>query len=130
MSHQPTKSAPPTLLAIAWPIFVEQSLRILIGTVDTFMVAHVSDGAVAALGVSLEVVGAEEEQEQRVYSQGDYIYLGSGAAQNVKVGELYVVTRPRGGVRRSPAGHDVAMSADRFTASLPRARATSSTAIR
>jgi len=46
----------PTLLAIAWPIFVEQSLRILIGTVDTFMVAHVSDGAVAALGVSNRLI--------------------------------------------------------------------------
>lgn len=50
----PTKT--PTLLAIAWPIFVEQSLRILIGTVDTFMVAHVSDGAVAALGVSHRLI--------------------------------------------------------------------------
>lgn len=47
---------PPTLLAIAWPIFVEQSLRIFIGTVDTFMVAHVSDGAVAALGVSNRLI--------------------------------------------------------------------------
>jgi len=46
----------PTLLAIAWPIFVEQSLRILIGTVDTFMVSHVSDGAVAALGVSHRLI--------------------------------------------------------------------------
>jgi len=46
----------PTLLAIAWPIFVEQSLRILIGTVDTFMVAHVSDGAVAALGMSHRLI--------------------------------------------------------------------------
>jgi len=46
----------PTLLAIAWPIFVEQSLRILIGTVDTFMVSHVSDGAVAALGVANQFV--------------------------------------------------------------------------
>ena len=45
-----------TLLAIAWPIFVEQSLRILIGTVDTFMVSHVSDGAVAALGVSNRLI--------------------------------------------------------------------------
>ena len=35
---------------------IEQSLRILIGTVDTFMVAHVSDGAVAALGVSNRLV--------------------------------------------------------------------------
>lgn len=48
---------------------------------------------------TLEVVGGEEEQEQRVYSQGDYIYLGSGAQQNVKVGEFYTVTRPKGGVR-------------------------------
>lgn len=47
---------PPTLLAIAWPIFVEQSLRMLIGTVDTFMVSHVSDGAVAALSVSHRLI--------------------------------------------------------------------------
>jgi len=46
----------PTLLAIAWPIFVEQSLRILIGVVDTFMVSHVADGAVAALGVSNRLI--------------------------------------------------------------------------
>jgi putative MATE family efflux protein len=46
----------PTLLAIAWPIFVEQSLRILIGMVDTFMVSHVSDGAVAALSVSNRLI--------------------------------------------------------------------------
>jgi putative MATE family efflux protein len=53
------KKNPPvktTLLAIAWPIFVEQTLRILIGTVDTFMVSHVSDGAVAALGVANQFV--------------------------------------------------------------------------
>lgn len=54
--NQPTANKPPTLLAIAWPIFVEQSLRILIGTVDTFMVAHVSDGAVAALGMSHRLI--------------------------------------------------------------------------
>jgi putative MATE family efflux protein len=45
-----------SLLGIAWPIFVEQTLRMLIGTVDTFMVSHVSDGAVAALGVSNQVI--------------------------------------------------------------------------
>jgi putative MATE family efflux protein len=49
-------SVKPSLLAIAWPIFVEQALRMLIGTVDTFMVSHVSDGAVAALGVANQVV--------------------------------------------------------------------------
>jgi len=46
----------PKLLSIAWPIFVEQSLRIFIGTVDTFMVSHVSDGAVAALGIANQFV--------------------------------------------------------------------------
>jgi len=54
MSTPPTKT--PKLLSIAWPIFVEQTLRILIGTVDTFMVSHVSDGAVAALGVANQFV--------------------------------------------------------------------------
>lgn len=45
-----------TLAALAWPIFIEQGLRILIGTVDTVMVSHISDGAVAALGVAHQVV--------------------------------------------------------------------------
>jgi len=54
---KPLKPTPqPTLLAIAWPIFIEQTLRILIGTVDTFMVSHVSDGAVAALGIANQFV--------------------------------------------------------------------------
>lgn len=45
-----------TLAALAGPIFIEQGLRVLIGTVDTFMVSHISDGAVAALGVAHQVV--------------------------------------------------------------------------
>lgn len=46
----------PKLLVLAWPIFVEQALRMLIGTVDTIMVSHVSDGAVGALNVANQVV--------------------------------------------------------------------------
>ena len=53
---KPTTPLKLSLLSIAWPIFVEQALRILIGTVDTFMVSHVSDGAVAALGVANQFV--------------------------------------------------------------------------
>src|SRR5512140_1225356 len=45
-----------TLAAVAWPLFVESGSRVLIGTVDTFMVSRVSDGAVAALGVANQVV--------------------------------------------------------------------------
>lgn len=54
MTQTPAHKA--SLVGIAWPIFVEQTLRILIGTVDTFMVSHVSDGAVAALGVANQVI--------------------------------------------------------------------------
>lgn len=46
----------PTLFALSWPIFVEQGLRALIATVDTFMVSHVGDDAVAGLAVSSQVV--------------------------------------------------------------------------
>ncbi|MFY9924038.1 MAG: MATE family efflux transporter [Opitutaceae bacterium] len=52
----PTPAPKVSLIGIAWPIFVEQTLRILIGVVDTFMVSHVSDGAVAALGVANQVI--------------------------------------------------------------------------
>ncbi|WP_404421893.1 MATE family efflux transporter [Nibricoccus sp. IMCC34717] len=51
-----SKNTRTTLLAIAWPIFVEQALRMAIGTVDTFMVSHVSDDAVAALGVAHQLI--------------------------------------------------------------------------
>jgi len=58
-AHSPMNKIPAAkmgLIAIAWPIFIEQTLRLLIGTVDTFMVSHVSDGAVAALGVSNQIL--------------------------------------------------------------------------
>lgn len=49
----PARSA---LLALAWPIFIEQGLRVLIGTVDTLMVSHIGDDAVAGLSVANQVV--------------------------------------------------------------------------
>jgi putative MATE family efflux protein len=45
-----------TLLALAWPIFAEQGLRVLIGTVDTLMVSHLGDDAVAGLSVANQIV--------------------------------------------------------------------------
>ncbi len=45
----------PKLLSLAWPIFVEQGLRVLIGTVDTIMVSHLGDNAVAGVGVASQV---------------------------------------------------------------------------
>jgi len=45
-----------SLLALAWPIFIEQGLRVLIGTVDTLMVCHIGDEAVAGLSVANQIV--------------------------------------------------------------------------
>ncbi len=56
-SGRPTLSpARATLLALVWPIFIEQGLRVLIGTVDTLMVSHIGDEAVAGLSVANQVV--------------------------------------------------------------------------
>ncbi len=57
--RQPAASSFPvraTLLALAWPIFVEQGLRVMIGTVDTLMVSHLGDDAVAGLSVANQIV--------------------------------------------------------------------------
>ncbi len=45
-----------TLFSLAWPIFGENLLHVTVGTVDTFMVSHVSDDAVAALGPATQLV--------------------------------------------------------------------------
>src|SRR6516164_5819481 len=50
----PAKGA--TLWSLAWPIFIEQGLRVLIGTVDVLMVSHIGDDAVAGLSVANQVV--------------------------------------------------------------------------
>ncbi|HEY0404348.1 MAG TPA: FlgT C-terminal domain-containing protein [Pyrinomonadaceae bacterium] len=45
---------------------------------------------------ALQIIGAEQEQERRAYSQGDYVYINAGERQGVKVGDTFSVVRPRG----------------------------------
>lgn len=45
---------------------------------------------------NLQIVGGEQEQEQRVYASGDYVYINAGAQQGVREGDEYIVIRPRG----------------------------------
>jgi putative MATE family efflux protein len=45
-----------SLWSLAWPIFIEQGLRVLIGTVDVLMVSHIGDDAVAGLSVANQIV--------------------------------------------------------------------------
>jgi putative MATE family efflux protein len=56
LSASPLPPRKLALWSLAWPLFVEQGLRLSIGTVDTLMVSHVSDHAVAGLGVAWQVI--------------------------------------------------------------------------
>ena len=43
-----------------------------------------------------QIVGGEEEQEQTIFSQGDYVYINTGARDGVLEGQEFLVIRPRG----------------------------------
>jgi hypothetical protein len=54
-----------------------------------------------------EIVGAQDEQEQRTYSDGDVVYLNEGSQQGIKEGQTFQIIRPRGtvkGVHREKKG--------------------------
>lgn len=44
----------------------------------------------------LEIVGGEQEQEKHFYAPGDIVFVNSGSAAGVRVGEEFSVIRPRG----------------------------------
>src|SRR5215216_641213 len=46
-----------------------------------------------------EIVGGEEEQEQRTYGDGDIVYLNAGSQQGIKEGQNFQIIRPRGNVK-------------------------------
>lgn len=45
------------LVALAWPLFIETTLIMLIGSVDTIMIARYSNDASGAIGVGNQVIG-------------------------------------------------------------------------
>jgi len=58
-------------------------------------------------GHTPEIVGAEEEQEQRTFSDGDIVYLNAGSRAGIKEGQSFQIIRPRGdlkGVHRNKVG--------------------------
>jgi hypothetical protein len=52
----------------------------------------------ANVNTSSKIVGAENEQEQNIYSQGNHVYISLGDNRNVQVGDMFAVIRPRGRV--------------------------------
>ncbi len=46
-----------------------------------------------------EVVGAEDEQEQRMFTEGDVVYINAGSHQGITEGQNFQLIRPRGDVK-------------------------------
>lgn len=46
-----------------------------------------------------EIVGAEEEHEQRMFTNGDIVYLNAGSRQGITEGQNFQIIRPRGDVK-------------------------------
>jgi hypothetical protein len=47
-----------------------------------------------------QIVGGEQEQEKRIYTTGDIVYLNAGSQQEVREGQEFHVVRPRGFVEK------------------------------
>jgi hypothetical protein len=52
----------------------------------------------ASINTANKIVGAEDEQEQNIYAQGDNLYINVGTNKGVRVGDMFAVVRPRGQV--------------------------------
>ncbi len=67
---------------------------VIVAKDDELSCGGMSEDAPAAR--RLESIGGEEEQEQRVFSSGDIVYLSGGANLDLRVGEELSIARPRG----------------------------------
>ncbi len=87
MSHITLKASRNDILRITWPIFVETLLRMLLGNVDTIMLSHYSEDAVAAVGTVNQIFSMVIIM-YAVVSTGTTIvisqYLGAGQAEKAK----------------------------------------------
>lgn len=87
MSHINLKTSRNDILRITWPIFVETLLRMLLGNVDTIMLSHYSEDAVAAVGTVNQIFSMVIIMYS-VVSTGTTIvisqYLGAGQAEKAK----------------------------------------------
>ncbi|HYG82276.1 MAG TPA: hypothetical protein VD861_17880 [Pyrinomonadaceae bacterium] len=71
----------------------ERSAPTVAGRTDLYCAGYVQ---YAPAPVSPEIVGGEQEQEQRVYVEGDFVFINAGSEQGVRVGQEYQIVRPRG----------------------------------
>lgn len=50
------------------------------------------------VNTSMKIVGAQNEQEQYIFSQGNDLYVNAGSNKGIQVGDMFSVIRPRGQV--------------------------------
>ncbi len=65
------------------------------GKNNLYCAGYVETGTV---NTANEIVGAEYEQDQHIFAEGDNLYISMGANKGVKVGDMFSVIRPRGRV--------------------------------
>lgn len=82
-----------TLFGLTWPIFIEIFLHMLMGNADTLMLSQYSDKAVAAVGVSNQVLSVVIVMFGFV-AQGAAILIAQnlGARNNQQAGEISVLS--------------------------------------
>ncbi|MFD2045321.1 MATE family efflux transporter [Ornithinibacillus salinisoli] len=82
-----------TLFALTWPIFIEILLHMLMGNADTLMLSQYSDNAVAAVGVSNQILSVVIVMFGFV-AQGAAILIAQnlGAENNPTAGKIAVMS--------------------------------------
>jgi hypothetical protein len=78
-------------------LVVSQATRSLpvAGATNLYCAGYVQN---AKVDTSRKIVGAENEQDQNVYYQGNNVYISLGENRNIQVGDMFSVIRPRGQV--------------------------------
>jgi len=92
---QVAEPAPKPVMPPIMPRVVEEPLRVT-GKSAMYCAGYIRYQKIRK---SPEIVGAEQEQEQRLFAEGDIVYINAGAQEGVTVGQHYQVIRPRGDVK-------------------------------
>ena len=90
-NDQAAAPAPRPTPAVMMP--QERAASVVAGRTDLYCAGYVQ---YAPAPVSPEIVGGEQEQEQRTYVEGDVVFINAGAEQGVDEGQEYQIVRPRG----------------------------------
>jgi hypothetical protein len=48
---------------------------------------------------TVQIVGAEQEQEKRVFTQGAFVYIDAGTEQGIREAQEFAIVRPRGNLK-------------------------------